>query len=170
MAVCSVSFGQDAGYCFGSSSVSYTIWSLNQICTLFLCFHSLDIFYVQYFHFHRTSEMCCNYVSTVRYKRCFFILCLKRKNCSDIFLNILCTEQVVIYWAEAGVRAGAACRFRLQPEGWLRLRLQSMPIRCCLIKGFKNFFKWSIINHTGSKIEFPFYNFAWFNWKKIPYL
>ena len=89
--------------------------------------------------------MCCNYVITVRYKRCFFILCLKRKNCSDIFLNILCTEQVVIYWAEAGVRAGAACRFRLQPEGWLRL--QSMPIRCCLIKGFKNFFKWSIINH-----------------------
>ena len=83
--------------------------------------------------------MCCNYVSTVRYKRCFFILCLKRKNCSDIFLNILCTEQVVIYWAEAGARAGAACRFRLQPEGWLRLRLQSMPIRCCLIKGFKNF-------------------------------
>ena len=108
--------------------------------------------------------MCCNYVITVRYKRCFFILCLKRKNCSDIFLNILCTEQVVIYWAEAGVRAGAACRFRLQPEGWLRL--QSMPIRCCLIKGFKNFFKWSIINHTGTKIEFPFYNFAWFNWKK----
>ena len=31
VAVCSVSFGQDAGYCFGFSSVSYTIWSLNQI-------------------------------------------------------------------------------------------------------------------------------------------